>query len=54
LHFFIYKDVQGYWRWNLKASNGQIIASGEGYVNKTDCLHAIGLVQSSASAKVYE
>ena len=35
------------WRWRLRAANGQIIAtSGEGYINKADCLHGISLVQS--------
>jgi uncharacterized protein YegP (UPF0339 family) len=32
MKFHIYKDVQGEWRWHLKASNGRILAdSGEGY-----------------------
>lgn len=36
------------WRWRLKAANGRIIAdSGEGYANKADALHAIGLVQGT-------
>lgn len=38
------------WRWRLKAANGEIIASGESYVNKADCMHAISLVKSTTSA----
>ncbi len=37
----------GQWRWRLKASNGQIIASGESYWNKTDAENAIRLVKST-------
>ena len=53
--FYIYKDKQGYWRWNLKASNNKIVAdSGEGYNNKADCEHGISLVKSAYNAPVYE
>ena len=53
--YYIYKDVQGYWRWYLKASNGFKIANGgEGYHNKQDCLSAIGLVKATAGAKIFE
>lgn len=52
--YWIYVDRAGEWRWFLRAANGRKIAdSGEGYVNKADCLHAIGLVKASASAPVY-
>ena len=55
MNFFIYKDQAGYWRWNLKAANGLKIAdSGEGYVQKSDCIYAIGLVQSSTNAPIYD
>lgn len=30
----IYHDASGEWRWRLKASNGKIVASGEGYKRK--------------------
>jgi uncharacterized protein YegP (UPF0339 family) len=40
----------GQYRWTLYASNYKKIAnSGEAYHNKTDCLHAIGLVMSTNS-----
>ena len=35
------------WRWRLKSSNGKIIASGEAYENKADCMHAIELVKGT-------
>lgn len=53
MKFEIYKDVAGYWRWRLKAANAQVIASGEGYVNKVDCERAVALVKSSSTAPVY-
>lgn len=42
------------WYWHLKAANHQVIASGEGYVNKADCRAVIELVKSSHSAKIIE
>ncbi|MBY0559710.1 DUF1508 domain-containing protein [Hyphomicrobium sp.] len=53
--YYVYKDTGGYWRWRLVANNNKIIAnSGEGYWNKSDCIHAIDLVKGSYSAPVYE
>jgi uncharacterized protein len=49
LKFFLYKNSQNEWRWNLKANNGEIIAnSTEGYVHKTDARHAIDLIRNGA------
>lgn len=53
--YYVYRDVSGYWRWRLVASNGRKIAdSGEGYVNKQDCLAGITLTKGSGSAPVRE
>ncbi|HEU4594627.1 MAG TPA: DUF1508 domain-containing protein [Pyrinomonadaceae bacterium] len=53
--YYIYKDASGEWRWRLLASNNRNIAnSGEGYVNKQDCLAAIELVKDSTDAPVKE
>lgn len=53
--YYIYKDRTGEWRWFLMTSNARKIAdSGEGYKNRSDCLAAIRLVQSSARANVIE
>ncbi len=47
--FVVYKDSANQYRWRLFANNNRIIAdSGEGYYNKTDCLHGIQLVQQYA------
>jgi uncharacterized protein YegP (UPF0339 family) len=51
----LYKDKNGYWRWNYVASNGRVIAdSGEGYVNRSDCLNGIAIMKASSNAPVYE
>lgn len=52
--YYYFKDASGEWRWHLKAANHEIIAQGESYKNKADCLHAIELVKSSSSALVKE
>ena len=55
MYFEIWQNAQNKnWYWHLKAANNQIIAHGEGYQNKTDCLHAIELVKKSYSAPVRE
>lgn len=34
-----YRDAAGEWRWRAVAGNNQIIGnSGEGYINKGDCV----------------
>jgi len=52
--FEVYKDKADEWRWRFIANNGRIIAdSGEGYHNKTDCLHGIDIIkQQSPNASV--
>ncbi len=55
MFYEVYRDRSSQWRWRLKAVNGRIIAdSGEGYINKTDCLSGIDLVKCSSSAPVRE
>ena len=55
MYFEIWQNAQNKnWYWHLKAANNQIIAHGEGYQNKADCLHAISLVKQSYSAPVKE
>jgi|GEM_PF-287572 len=40
--------TKGQYRWRLRSSgNNEIIASGEDYVNKADCQHAINLVKGT-------
>ena len=53
--YYYYKDAKGEWRWNLKASNGRILAdSGEGYTTESECKADIERVKNSASAPVVE
>lgn len=53
--FEMYKDKKGEFRFRLKASNGQIIAVGEGYAAKAGCQGGIKSVkQNSADATVEE
>lgn len=54
--FDMYKDNRGEWRWRLKASNGQVIAtSGEGYKEKKSCEDGIASVKKNAAvAKIVE
>ena len=55
MKFVIYKDTQGHYRWRLLASNHQVIAtSGEGYVDRDDCKHAIRLVTQASEATPVE
>ncbi len=43
-----YKDKKGEFRFRLKASNGQVIATGEGYSSKSGCLNGIESVKKNA------
>ena len=54
MYYVIYRDVNGHWRWRLNAANHEAIASGEGYVNKSDCQNAVRLVKTSSLAPVHE
>lgn len=47
MYFTIYLDHTSQWRWNLKAKNHEIIAHGESYTTKQNCLHAIELVKDT-------
>jgi uncharacterized protein YegP (UPF0339 family) len=56
LKFETYEDKAKEYRWRLKATNGQIIAtSGQGYKEKRSCEHAIDVIKKGAEkAKVVE
>ena len=55
MKFVVYRDAKSEYRWRLVASNGKIVASGEGYKNKADCLSTIASIQkNSPSAPVEE
>jgi uncharacterized protein YegP (UPF0339 family) len=46
--FELYKDRKGQFRFRLKASNGQIIASGEAYSTKRAALNGINSIKKNA------
>lgn len=46
--FEVYADKKGEFRFRLKATNGQIIATGEGYKAKASCLNGIESVKKNA------
>ena len=46
--FEVYKDNKGEFRFRLKAKNGQIIATGEGYSKLDGCLKGVASVQKNA------
>ena len=46
--FELYKDKAGKFRFRLKASNGQVIATGEAYETKASALNGIESVRKNA------
>ena len=51
--FTVYKDKAGKFRFNLKASNGEIIATGESYPDKKAALKGIAsIVKTAPAAKI--
>ena len=50
--YVIFTDVASKFRFNLSASNGEIIAASEGYESKQGVMNGIGAVQSSCDAEI--
>ncbi len=46
--FEIYTDKSGDYRFRLRATNGQVIATGQGYKSKKSCLQGIESVKKNA------
>ena len=46
--FEVYTDKAGEFRFRLKARNGQIIATGEGYKAKASCLNGVDSIRRNA------
>ena len=46
--FEVYTDKAGEYRFRLKASNGEIIATGEGYKAKAGCMNGIESIRKNA------
>ena len=50
MHFTLYEDRAGEWRWRLVAANGKTVAdSGESYTTKANAEAGIALVQQGAT-----
>jgi uncharacterized protein YegP (UPF0339 family) len=49
-HFEVYQDAAKKYRFRLKASNGEVIATGEGYSSKTACMEGIESIKKNAPA----
>jgi len=53
--FELYESKNGEWRWRLKAGNGEIIATSEGYTSKSSAKNGIESVKrNAADAEVVE
>lgn len=52
--FEMYKDKAGEFRFRLKARNGEIIATSEGYTSKASCENGIESVRKNAPAAEIE
>lgn len=46
--FELYQDKAGEYRFRLKATNGEVIATGEGYKAKASCMNGIESVKKNA------
>mgnify|MGYP003299760260 FL=1 len=46
--FEVYKDKAGKFRFRLKATNGEIIATGEAYESKAGCMNGIESIRKNA------
>jgi len=48
--FEIYQDGTGDYRWRFQSNSGKVLAvSGEGYINRANCEHAIILIKRETS-----
>ena len=52
--FELYQDKAGEFRFRLKAANGQVIATSEGYKTKASCLNGIESVRTNAPKGTFE
>lgn len=47
--FELYQDKGGDWRFRLKAGNGEVVATGQGYASKAGALNGIDSVRRNAA-----
>ncbi|RAG82186.1 DUF1508 domain-containing protein [Streptacidiphilus pinicola] len=48
-HFEVYQDKAHQWRFRLKAGNGEVVASGEGYPTKANAERGCEAVKRAAA-----
>jgi uncharacterized protein YegP (UPF0339 family) len=46
--FEVWKNAAGEWQWHLRASNGRIVAAGEGYKRRSGAIQGTVALQRSA------
>lgn len=49
--FEVYKDKKGHFRWRLLSSNGEAVASGEGYKEKRGAMDAVKKLKDWSATK---
>jgi len=49
VHFEIYKDKAGEFRFRITATNGNVLATSEGYKQKASAVNAIDRIKSDAA-----
>ena len=47
--FEVYKETGGQFRFRLKANNGQVIATGEGYKTRAGVMNGIASIKKNAA-----
>jgi uncharacterized protein YegP (UPF0339 family) len=53
--FEVYKEKVGEYRFKLKAQNGEVIATSEGYSSKESCIYGIqSVTKNTPKAKIVE
>ncbi len=52
--FELYEDKAGEYRFRLKARNGEIVATSEGYKSKASCLNGIESVRKNSEGEIVE
>lgn len=48
----VYCDPAGEWRWRLKACNGEVLASGEGYKTQAGARRGVAAFRRAAAGAV--
>ena len=51
--YVLFQDKKKEWRFHLKANNGKIILSSEGYKNKRNALNGIDSIKVNANSNVH-